>query len=66
MTDPINSPKQPKPAKAMAGGFFIMLTLLAGSIIGIIYDEPSLGMVIGFGVGVLLAVGIWLIDSRKN
>jgi uncharacterized membrane protein len=66
MTDPVQNQQNRHPSKGMAGGFFIMIALLAGSIIGIIYDEPSMGMIIGFAIGVILAIAIWLIDSRKN
>jgi uncharacterized membrane protein len=50
----------------MAGGIFIFLGLLAGVIIGIIYDQPSIGMIAGFGVGALLAVVLWVFDSIRN
>jgi hypothetical protein len=59
-----NRPEQ-LPGKGMAGGFFIAAGLLVGAIIGIIYDQPSIGMVAGFGLGSIVAVIIWLLDRRK-
>jgi hypothetical protein len=50
----------------MAGGIFIVLGLLAGVVLGIIYNEPSLGMITGFGIGVAIAIIVWLFDSRRR
>jgi hypothetical protein len=66
MTDPAETPQNRHPSKGMAGGFFIVIALLAGAIIGVVYDQPSAGMVAGFVVGIIIAIIIWLIDSRRN
>jgi uncharacterized membrane protein (UPF0136 family) len=66
MTEPHLPPQNRHPSKSMAGGFFIFASLIAGAIIGLIYDEPSMGMVGGFAVGVAIAVAIWLMDRRKD
>ncbi len=50
----------------MAGGIFIFVGLLAGSIIGIANGQPSLGMIAGFGIGAALAILLWLADSMRN
>ena len=50
----------------MAGGLFIFVGLLAGSIIGIAKNQPSLGMIAGFGIGTALAILLWLADSMRN
>lgn len=54
------------PSKGAAGGFFIFVGLIIGSIIGIIYDQPSIGMVGGMAAGGIIATAIWLLDRRKG
>ena len=54
------------PSKGVAGGFFIFVGLIIGSIIGIIYDQPSIGMVGGMASGGIIATVIWLRDRRKG
>jgi hypothetical protein len=66
MTDPSNSPQDRHPSKAMAGGFFLFAGLAAGSIIGIAYGQPSMGMIGGFAAGAAAAVVVWLIDRRRG
>jgi hypothetical protein len=50
----------------MAGGFFLFAGLAAGSIIGIAYGQPSMGMIGGFAAGAAAAVVVWLIDRRRG
>jgi hypothetical protein len=50
----------------LAGGIFVALGLLVGAIVGIAINQPSLGMVTGFGVGVVIALVIWFIDSKRG
>jgi hypothetical protein len=66
MNDPANDPNHRHPSNGLAGGFFLFLGLIVGSIIGIIYDQPSLGMIGGFAVGATIALVIWLLDKRKG
>jgi hypothetical protein len=54
------------PSKAHAGGFFLFAGLVSGSAIGIIYGQPSIGMVGGFAAGAAAATVIWLMDRRKG
>ena len=54
------------PSKGVAGGFFIFVGLIIGSIIGVIYDQPSIGMVGGMASGGIIATAIWLLDRRKG
>jgi hypothetical protein len=49
-----------------AGGIFIFLGLLIGAAYGIDAGQPMLWLLRGFGVGVLLAVLVWLIDRRRG
>jgi hypothetical protein len=54
------------PSKGVAGGFFIFVGLIIGSIIGVIYDQPSIGMVGGMASGGIIATVVWLLDRRKS
>ena len=45
-----------------AGGSILAFAILAGTIIGLIYRQPSIGFLVGTGVGVLLLGAIWLRD----
>lgn len=49
-----------------AGGCLLALAVLAGVLFGIARGEPTKGAVIGTGVGVLIALVIWLLDSRRG
>jgi hypothetical protein len=66
MNDPANGPDNRHPSKAQAGGFFLFAGLAAGSIIGVMSDQPSMGMVGGFAAGAAAALIIWLIDRRRG
>jgi hypothetical protein len=66
MTRSSQDPEHRHPSKGMAGGFFIFVGLIIGSIVGIAYNQPSLGMMGGFGAGAGIALAIWLIDRKKG
>jgi hypothetical protein len=46
------------------GGCLIFAGFLLGAILGILYGEPSLGVLIGVGIGVVLALGLWLVNRK--
>jgi hypothetical protein len=50
----------------LAGGIFIALGLLAGAIGGIAMNQPSAGMIIGFGAGAAVALLVWLFDRKRG
>jgi len=50
----------------LAGGIFVALGLLLGAIVGIAINQPSAGMVAGFAMGVVIALAIWFIDSKRG
>lgn len=58
MTQPSSSPR-------LAGGIFIALGLLIGAGFGLYLGQPSLGMVVGFGVGIAAALLVWLLNRRR-
>jgi hypothetical protein len=49
----------------LAGGIFIALGLLFGAIGGVAMNQPSAGMIIGFGTGVAIALLVWLFDRKR-
>lgn len=53
-----------RPAPRSAGLFFA-LAVIAGAWIGNHYGQPSLGFVIGAGVGALICIAVWLVDRRR-
>jgi hypothetical protein len=66
MTDPAPKREPRHPSTGMAGGFFMFIALIAGAIMGIAYNQPSLGMISGFVIGGAIATVIWLFDRRKG
>ncbi len=48
-----------------AGGCFLTFCILAGGAGGIAIGNPMKGILIGTGIGILLAVLLWLIDRRR-
>ena len=49
-----------------AGGCFLTLFLFAGFILGLSIRNPLKGVLIGLGIGIVFAVGTWLIDIRRR
>ncbi len=49
-----------------AGGCFLTICILAGYPLGLAIADPMKGILIGTGVGIAIAAGLWLIDSRKK
>lgn len=49
----------------VAGGVFILLSLIVGIVIGIATGQISLGMVIGLAVGLFIAIAIWILDRMR-
>jgi hypothetical protein len=50
----------------MAGGFLLMAGILVGAIWGIANGNPMKGILIGTGLGIAIALLIWLVDSRRR
>jgi hypothetical protein len=50
----------------LAGGIFVALGLLVGAIAGIALDQPSAGMIAGFGIGVVIALIVWFFDRKRG
>lgn len=60
-----HSPPMQKRSTA-AGGIFLFLGPVAGAAYGVDRGEPIAWMLIGFGVGMALALTVWLIDRRRH
>jgi hypothetical protein len=48
-----------------AGGCFLTFCILAGAAGGIAIGNPMKGVLVGTGIGIALAVALWLIDRRR-
>ena len=57
----MNSPRK----NLQSGGFLLALAVVAGAVGGTMAGEPSIGILAGFGVGLLLLLAVWLIDRRR-
>ena len=51
---------------AKAGGCFLTLCILGGFVAGLAINNPMKGVLIGTGLGAVLAVLLWLIDRRRT
>lgn len=54
----------PAPRRPRSAGMFLALSIIAGVVIGTLRGEPSAGFLIGLGVGIAIAVLVWLVDRR--
>ncbi len=54
------------PINTRAGGCFLTLFILAGFPLGLAIGNPMKGVLIGTGVGIALAVLVWLIDRTRQ
>lgn len=45
-----------------AGGFLIAISTMVGAFVGATQGQPSVGLLIGLGVGAVLALIVWLLD----
>lgn len=49
-----------------AGGCFLMGCILLGFLGGLSIQDPLLGTLIGTAIGVVIAIGLWLVDRRRS
>ena len=49
-----------------AGGLLILIGFLGGATVGILRGEPSVGVIIGVGLGIVAAVLVWLFNRRAR
>ncbi|MFM1981348.1 MAG: hypothetical protein RJB22_67 [Pseudomonadota bacterium] len=53
-----------KPPEPRAAGAFIALGLLGGTLAGVFMGQPTIGLLAGFGLGLAIALLVWLKDRR--
>lgn len=53
-------------SRTRAGGCFLTLFLLVGFLYGLSIRNPLKGVLIGLGIGSVLAVATWLIDRSRR
>lgn len=61
------APKEPVASRrkgGMAGGSLLAFSLIVGAVVGTLYGQPSIGFLVGLGVGALLLLLVWLLDRR--
>lgn len=54
---------RPRP---QAGGFLLAMSILIGAAIGVVKGQATIGLLIGTGVGVLIAIALWLKDRART
>ena len=59
MADP--TPRPPRRPIRGSGGPFILL-LIAGAAIGFLFHQPTIGFLIGLGLGLAVALLLWRAD----
>jgi hypothetical protein len=47
-----------------AGGIFLIFGILGGAVWGVAAGGPMKGILIGTGLGIAAAIGVWLFDRR--
>lgn len=50
----------------MAGGFFLIMPIVVGFLWGIVSGRAMQGALIGLGVGLALALIVWLVDRARQ
>ena len=50
---------------AQAGGIFLFLAPVIGLLYGIGRGDPIKWLLVGFAIGVTIAIGVWLIDRKR-
>ena len=58
----MEGPPNPRP---QAGGSILAAAIITGVVGGIIAGQPSIGFLVGTGIGVTIAVILWLRDRRR-
>lgn len=54
------------PSSTRAGGCFLTLFILLGFLYGLSIRNPLKGVLIGLGIGIVLAIATWLIDVQRR
>jgi UDP-N-acetylmuramyl pentapeptide phosphotransferase/UDP-N-acetylglucosamine-1-phosphate transferase len=57
---------QPPTRTPRAGGALILLAILVGAGAGVAFGQPTIGILAGIAVGLVLATLIWLNDRKAD
>jgi hypothetical protein len=57
---------EPQIKASRAGGVIIAATILAGAITGVVYREPSIGILAGAAAGIAITLALYLRDRRRG
>lgn len=49
-----------------AGGFFLIIAILAGFAVGVYGGQALLGTIAGTLVGTLIAIAVWLTNRKRS
>ncbi|MFV0625070.1 hypothetical protein ACBY01_13820 [Sphingomonas sp. ac-8] len=53
------------PRSSAAGGIAIAIGALGGALAGAaLYHQPTIGLLVGVAAGIVIALGVWLVDRR--
>ena len=55
-----------KRRNAVSGGIFLFLGAMIGLLYGIGRGDPSKWLLVGFVIGLAVAIGVWLVDRRRD
>jgi uncharacterized membrane protein len=58
-------PQSPRSTNPAAGGCLLAVSVVVGGVAGVVFNQPSLGIVLGIAAGAVLATIVWLIDRRR-
>jgi hypothetical protein len=50
---------------AQAGGFILAVSIIAGTVGGVITRQTSAGIVVGTAVGIILLILFWLMERKR-
>jgi phage tail tape-measure protein len=53
------------PPRSRAAGALIALFVITGAIVGTTQGQPTIGTLAGFGLGLIIAIGLWLFDRGR-
>jgi len=56
----------PRGGAPIAGGALLALSLITGTVIGVLRGQPSLGFIGGLGIGLALLLIVALIDRTRR
>ena len=51
---------------ARSGGCLLAFSVLAGAFIGLVFGQPSIGLLAGSALGMILVVAVFLLDRNRS